>query len=70
MISVIIPVKDQLYYTKNILEDIPKKLTLPYEIIVISDNSRDDTNEYLASRTDIRSIIHAENIGVNAAWNE
>lgn len=71
MISIIIPVRDQLHYTKQILADIPKKIKGDYEIIVVDDHSVDGTAEYLyeyARTIDINICMFGDK-WVNAAWN-
>ena len=71
MLSIIIPVKDQLHWTKHIIQDIKKKVTVPHEVIVVDDGSQPDTFEWLNSRLDdgVSLAIRNEVRGVNAAWN-
>ena len=69
MLSIIIPVKNQLFYTKNILEEIKQKVKSDHEIIIINDNSTDWTDEYLSSLEWITYIKSETDIGVNKAWN-
>lgn len=75
MLSIVIPVKWQLYYTKSIYYDILDKVWLwkdKYEIIFINDNSPDDTQKYLDSIKEdgfCSNYEYKENIWVNKAWN-
>lgn len=48
MLSIIIPVKNQLYYTKQIYDEIKTKCPYEHEIIFINDNSADDTEAFLS----------------------
>lgn len=75
MISIIIPVKNELYYTKQILEEIESKVKSEYEIIIVNDHSTDDTEEWLNSYASNcnwvkKQIFHnVDSNGVNASWN-
>lgn len=68
MISIIIPVLNQLEYTKQILNDITQKIKSEYEIIVIDDWSTDWTIEFLSKLENIR-FYKNEKTWVNAARN-
>jgi glycosyltransferase involved in cell wall biosynthesis len=72
MISFIVPVKNQLYYTKAILEEIQTKCPYKFEIIFINDNSTDDTEAFLSliENEDIKVITNKENVGVNNSRNK
>lgn len=50
MISIIIPVFNQLKYTKQIISEIESKCVSPFEIIIIDDCSTDWTHEWLVER--------------------
>lgn len=69
-ISIIIPVFNQLSFTKKCIQDL---LFLPEdcEIIIIDNNSTDGTSEYLLSleKSNIKYIKQKENIGFGAANN-
>jgi cellulose synthase/poly-beta-1,6-N-acetylglucosamine synthase-like glycosyltransferase len=49
LISIIVPVYNELYYTKQILEDINKKIKNKYEVILIDNGSTDGTKEWVES---------------------
>lgn len=68
--SIIIPVYNQLEYTKQCLHYI-KKLTPPelYELIVIDNASTDGADKFLASLPDIKVFTAEKNLGVGPAWN-
>ena len=73
MLSLIIPVKNQWFYTAQILKDIQKKVKENYEVIIIDDNSTDETPQKLKEYPFLENVYyisHYENIGVNKAWNE
>ncbi|GEM_PF-887760 len=79
IVSVVIPVFNQIEYTKKCLESLLRDRDRPsYEIIVIDNGSIDGTREYLESMTDslrgtrdvFKPIFNAENEGVAPAWNK
>lgn len=51
--SIVIPVLNQLKYTRLCLESIHRHTVVPHEIIVVDNGSVDGTREYLADRADI-----------------
>ena len=69
--SIIIVTYNNLEYTKNCLDNI-KKYTDPssYEIIVIDNNSTDETRKYLKKRKDIKVIFNDSNLGFPKACNQ
>ena len=71
MLSIIIPVKNQLFYTKSIYNEIRNKCPYEYEIIFINDNSTDKTWEFLASieSDNVKIVTQIESIWVNKARN-
>lgn len=69
MISIVIPVFNQLFYTQECLAHIEKFTDVPYELIVIDNGSTDGTAEYLKSLS-IHLISNLENKGVYVAWNQ
>jgi len=71
MLSIIIPVKNQLYYTKQVYNEIKTKCPYEHEIIFINDNSTDETEAFLSMIEDENTIVitQKENIGVNKARN-
>ncbi len=69
-ISIIIPVFNELFYTKKCIESIRKNSeNIQYEIIVIDNASDDGTQDFL-KKENIIYIYNNENIGVAKAWNQ
>jgi len=69
LVSLVIPVYNQLHYTKQCLDSIRRSTPPRYEIIVVDNGSLDGTREYLASQ-DARVITNAVNLGCAKAWNQ
>jgi hypothetical protein len=71
LISIIVPVYNELYYTKQILEDINKKIKNKYEVILIDNGSTDGTKEWVESINMkwLKKIYLKKNYWVNYAWN-
>jgi GT2 family glycosyltransferase len=69
--SIVIPVLEQLSYTKLALEGIEKHTPAgEYEIVVVDNGSRDGTPSFLAGRRDVVTITNASNRGFPAACNQ
>ncbi|MCD6452487.1 MAG: glycosyltransferase [Acidobacteria bacterium] len=68
--SIVIPVFNQLPYTKECLESIRKNTGAPYEIIVVDNGSTDGTYEYLKDLYYVRLIRNEENLGFATACNQ
>lgn len=63
-VSIIIPVFNQIRYTLNCLYTIEQyDKDIPKEIIIINDNSSDDTLDYLADIVGVTVISNSENLG-------
>lgn len=69
MISIIIPVFNQLSYTRECLDHIQKHTDIPYELIMIDNGSSDGTGEYLKTES-AKVISNKQNKGVYIAWNQ
>ena len=68
--TIVIPVCDQIAYTKQCLTSL-NAAGCPDTMIVIVDNaSTDGTAEFLAQRTGLRVIRNPENRACAAAWNQ
>lgn len=68
-ISIVIPVLNQLDYTKQCISSIQENTAeIPYEIVVVDNGSTDKTVEFLQKKK-IRVIEHGKNLGVAKAWN-
>lgn len=70
VVSVIIPVFNQLKYTITAVQSIlASACAVPYEILIIDDCSRDETASFFADLAPIRCITQDENQGFIAACN-
>ncbi len=69
-IAIIIPLYNQVHFTKLCLESLARYTQGQIKIIVIDNASSDGTAEYLASRNDITVISNNENRGCAGAWNQ
>jgi GT2 family glycosyltransferase len=72
MISVVIPVLNNILYTRNTLIDIANNVELPYEIFLIDDASTEDILSlvYDFKGLNIKFIRHDTNVGPNYIFNE
>ncbi len=69
LVSLIIPLYNQLHYTQRCLESIVKHTSIPYEIILIDNASQDGTQEFV--RTVKATVISNDiNLGCARAWNQ
>ncbi|MGL4772215.1 MAG: glycosyltransferase [Clostridium sp.] len=69
--SIIIPVFNQLEYTKLCVESIRKFTPLnSYEIIIVDNNSTDNTKKWLEKQKDVKAIYNDENKGCTIACNQ
>lgn len=78
--SIIILTHNNLAYTKECIDSIKRnnKLINNYEIIVVDNNSTDDTQAWLKAQKDIKCIFNSKNegfpkgcnIGINNAYNK
>jgi len=69
-VSIVIPVFNQLEYTKNCLESIRMNTRIPYEVIVVNDGSTDGTAEYLMTQKDLIIITNKKNYGYPYSCNQ
>lgn len=72
MISVIIPVLNNIEITSELFETIYKNTVAPSEIILIDNGSTDKYFKLVKkyNKLNINYIRYSENLGVNNAWNE
>lgn len=71
MITVVIPVLNQIFLTNNLLNCISSNTVKPLEIILVDNASTEDIGGIVFSHRDL-NILHLKqkrNIGVNASWN-
>ncbi|MBS4022831.1 MAG: glycosyltransferase family 2 protein [Dethiobacter sp.] len=69
-VSIIIPVYNNLKYTKFCLKSIWQNTSGDYEIIVVNNGSSDETKDYLKHFSQIRAIHNQENLGFARAVNQ
>lgn len=67
--SIVIPVHDQLGFTKGCLASL-REHAADSEIVVVDNGSTDGTAEYLTAQAGIAVIRNAENRGCAPAWNQ
>ena len=75
MITVVVPVLNQIQITDKFLGYIAENVVLPEEIILVDNGSTEKIGKLVKKynkkgKLRIRFIRHKRNIGVNAAWNE
>ena len=71
MVSIIIPVYNNVEYTINCLTSILRNTTNSYEVIVIDDNSNDETQEILEKKVkNIKIIRNNTNLGFVDSCNK
>lgn len=68
-VSLVIPVYNQLDYTRQCLESIARCTDQPYELIIVDNASTDGTQEFLR---DVKAtvITNPRNLGCAKAWNQ
>jgi GT2 family glycosyltransferase len=69
-IAIVIPVWNQIAYTRLCLESLKKSRVAGAEIIVVDNGSTDETSVFLSGQADIRVITNPANAGCAAAWNQ
>lgn len=69
-VSIVIPVFNQLHFTKICIESLYSTLSGNHEIIVINNGSSDGTSEYLSECPNIKVITNEQNLGCAVAWNQ
>lgn len=68
-VSIVIPLYNQLKYTKLCLESLQSTLTKLPEIILVDNASTDGTANYLKTLTKVKVISNAENLGFAGGCN-
>ena len=69
-VAVVIPLHNQLHYTRLCLESIASHTRHDIQLIVIDNASSDGTAEYLAALDDVTVIRNTTNLGCARAWNQ
>ena len=70
LVAIIIPVFNQLAFTRQCLESLHRHHRVPSEAIVIDNGSTDGTGEYLSTDLQLELIRNSKNLGCAAAWNQ
>jgi N-acetylglucosaminyl-diphospho-decaprenol L-rhamnosyltransferase len=68
-VSIVIPLYNQLKYTKLCLESLQSTLNVLPEIILVDNASTDGTADYLRTLSNIKVISNAENLGFAGGCN-
>lgn len=71
VLTIIIPVYNQILHTYNCLRSLAETLdeTIPYEVIVMDDHSKDNTQEVLAQVKGVKSYVNEQNLGFIGSCN-
>jgi len=70
IVSVVIPVFNQVDFTRKCIQSIQHNTVLPIEIIVVDNNSSDETKLFLQQYPDIKVITNTRNLGFGKAINQ
>jgi len=70
LVSIVIPLYNQLAYTQGCLQSLRKTTTVDAEIILVDNASSDGTGAYLKTLDDVTIISNADNRGCSGAWNQ
>jgi N-acetylglucosaminyl-diphospho-decaprenol L-rhamnosyltransferase len=68
--SIVVPVLNQVHYTKLCVESLLPTVSAEDEIIIIDNGSSDGTPEYLREHPRLRIISNRDNLGCAKAWNQ
>jgi N-acetylglucosaminyl-diphospho-decaprenol L-rhamnosyltransferase len=69
-VSIVIPVFNQLHYTRQCLDSLNRAGVADGQIIIVNNASTDGTAEFLAVRPGIRVLHNTENRGCGFAWTQ
>lgn len=74
-VSIIMPVLNNCEYTKNCIESLKKNTSQKCELIIIDNNSNDETSSYVQSLSlpeniELNYIQNQDNKGVAPSWNQ
>jgi GT2 family glycosyltransferase len=68
--TIVIPVLNQLAYTRHCVDSLIAGGSPADSILVIDNGSSDDTPQWLASRPDVSSLRNRVNLGCGGAWTQ
>ena len=69
-VAVVLPVFNQLEYTRGCLQSLAPNLAGGVELIVVDNGSTDGTGTYLSSFAGARVVRNETNLGCARAWNQ
>jgi GT2 family glycosyltransferase len=69
-VAVIIPVFNQLRYTRNCLDSLRKDRVEDRDIVIVDNASNDGTREFLAGHPALKVVTNEKNLGCSSAWNQ
>jgi GT2 family glycosyltransferase len=69
-LAIVIPVFNQLHYTKQCVETLNRAGVADGQIIIINNASTDGTAEFLAAHPQIHTVNNAGNVGCGPAWTQ
>lgn len=69
-VSIIIPLYNQLSFTKDCLESLQRTTSAVVEIILVDNASTDGTAEFLSTLAGVTVIANTQNGGCSVAWNQ
>lgn len=70
LVSVVIPVWNQLEHTRACVESVRRATRRPYEIVVVDNGSTDGTHAWLSAQRDLVVVTNEDNRGFAAACNQ
>ena len=69
-VSIVIPVFNQLHYTRNCVDSLNRASVADAQIIIVNNGSTDGTREFLAAHPEVRAIHNSTNRGCGFAWSQ
>lgn len=69
-VAIVIPVLNQLEYTKNCLKSLLPEIETGVRVVVIDNGSTDGTGAWLSKQPGIEVLANTENRGCAPAWNQ
>ncbi|GEM_PF-321115 len=69
-VEIIIPVFNQLTYTRDCLDSLRRTTKIPLSIVIVDNGSSDGTPGFLAELPEVTVIRNHRNLGCAAAWNQ
>ena len=70
MLSIIIPVFNQLHFTSQCVNDLSKTVNDKVEIIIIDNGSTDGTGKFLSETNKLKVLANSRNKGCAYSWNQ